>query len=233
MEMARLDLDSLLNVFPTEFLDLTVEEQRVSLQLYRLLAEGQPVSRKRLADALNLSIQDVETIVWRWPGVYDDDGGRIVGYWGLALPEMDHRFEVGGQRLYTWCAWDSLFIPQILQTTARVESRCPETGCTIQLTVGPEGVEYLDPADIVMSFVVPDESKLRQDVIQHFCHYVHFFHSKEAGERWISQHPGVVLLSIEDAFELGRKKNAIQYRGLYDSLSENRACGISHCNGQE
>lgn len=218
MEIARLDRDSLLNVFPTEFLDLTVEDQRVSLQLYRLLAEGQPVSRERLSRAVNLSIHTTDTILRRWPAVYEDDLGRIVGYWGLGLPEMDHRFEVGGQRLYTWCAWDSLFIPQILQTTARVESTCPATGCNIRLTVTPRGVEHLAPAEVVMSFVVPDRSKLRQDVIQHFCHYVYFFSSAKVGEQWVTKHPSTVLLSIEEAFELGRKKNATQYRDLLKSL---------------
>ena len=233
MEIARCDLDDLLHVFPKEFLDLTIEEQRVSLQLYRLLADGQPVSRKQLAETLNLALPAVDAIERRWPGVYEDDAGKIVGYWGLALPEMDHSFEVSGRTLYAWCAWDSLFIPAILQAPAQVKSACPVTGHPIRLTVTPQGVEHLDPAATVMSFVVTDESKLRQDVIQHFCHYVYFFHSAEAGEQWISQHPGTVLLSIEEAFELGRRKNAIQYGNLLDSRSGYRTCTIRNRNGQE
>jgi alkylmercury lyase len=41
---------------------------------------------------------------------------------------MHHRFEINGLTLWTWCAWDSLFIPEILAQTARVASRDPETG---------------------------------------------------------------------------------------------------------
>ena len=40
---------------------------------------------------------------------------------------MSHRFEVAGRTLYTWCAWDSLFLPQILGQEAEVESTCPLT----------------------------------------------------------------------------------------------------------
>ncbi len=38
-------------------------------------------------------------------------------YWGLAIAETKHRLEVDGRALYTWCAWDSLFLPEILQRT--------------------------------------------------------------------------------------------------------------------
>lgn len=218
MESTRLDLGSLLKVFPREFLDLTLEQQKTSLQLYRLLAEGRPVSHDRLARALDLPIQRVETTLRQWPGVYEDDAGSIVGYWGLALSETDHRFEVGGQRLYTWCAWDSLWIPELLQTTARVESTCPATGSKIRLTVTPQGIEQLDQAQAVMSFVAPDSSKVRENPILHFCHYVYFFSSLEIGERWLTEHPGTFLLSMEEAFELGRKKNTVQYKDVLKSI---------------
>jgi alkylmercury lyase len=111
-----------------------------------------------------------------------------------------------------------LFIPQILQTTARVESTCPVTGSKIRLTVTPEGVQQLEPAETVMSFVTPDSSKMREEVILHFCHYVYFFRSAETGAQWITQHPRTFLLSMEEAVELARKKNALQYRDVLESI---------------
>src|ERR1700687_1378397 len=65
---------------------LNLLEQRVSLQLYRLLAEGQPVPRGRLAQRLGISVETVNGILDRWPGIFADSQRRIVGYWGLALP---------------------------------------------------------------------------------------------------------------------------------------------------
>jgi hypothetical protein len=42
------------------------------------------------------------------------------------------------------------------------------------------------------------------DVIERFCHRVLFFASDQTGARWIARHKGATLLSVEQAFELGR-----------------------------
>ncbi len=212
MEKKKTDFQEIISLFPKELLELSTEEQRVSIQLYRLLAEGQPVSTEKLAQTLNISKASVSNILRKWIGVYYDDEGRIVGYWGMALSPMSHRFEVNGKTLYTWCAWDSLFIPEIIKKTARVESICPVTRDQIQLTVTPERVEEIGPASAVMSFVTPQACKIRENVILNFCHYVHFFSSAEAGYKWISENEGTLILSIDEAHYLGRKKNEAQYR---------------------
>jgi alkylmercury lyase len=212
MEKKKPDFQEIINLFPNEFLELSTEEQRVSIQLYRFLAEGQPVSSERLAQTLDIPKDLITNILRQWPGVYYDDEGRVVGYWGLALSPMSHRFEVNGQTLYTWCAWDSLFIPEIIKKTARVESTCPVTGDKIQLTVTPERVEEIHPAGVFMSFVTSQAGKIRENVILSFCHYVHFFSSAEAGYKWISENEGTLILSIDEAHYLGRKKNEAQYR---------------------
>jgi len=152
--------------------------------------------------------------------VFYDDDGRIVGYWGLALTEMAHRFIVNGQTLYTWCAWDSLFIPQILGKPARVESTCPVTGDKIRLTVAPDGVKELDPASAVMSFVRPEAGQIRENVILNFCHFVHFFSSAEAGSQWILEHKGNFILSIDEAYYLAQKKNEVQYKDVLETPAD-------------
>jgi len=174
-------MKELISSFPDEFLRLILKQQKLSVQLYRLLAEGQPVSTERLANDLNFSRDDVNNILNKWPGVYYNEDNYIIGYWGLALPKMSHRFAINGHTLYTWCAWDSLFIPEIINKTAHVESTCPVTGRKIQLTVTTDGIEKLNPASAVMSFVTPESFKIRENVISNFCHYIHFFISSEAG----------------------------------------------------
>jgi hypothetical protein len=49
-----------------------------------------------------------------------------------------------------------------------------------------------------------------------FCHYVHFFRDREAGARWAAQHPGTFLLSLEEAFAVGKRMNAVRYREVED-----------------
>lgn len=201
----------LLGHLPVEFRHLTPVEQRVSLALYRLLADAEPVTPERLAQSVAMPRHEIAEMLRRWPGVYLNDRGGVIGYWGLALHPMAHRFEVNGRTLYTWCAWDSLFLPALLGATARVVSTCPVTRDRITLTVTRDGVTQAVPPGVVLSFPQCDSSRMREDLISNFCHYVFFFSSFEAGGRWVADHPGTVLVSLAEAFELGRQKNAGQY----------------------
>jgi alkylmercury lyase len=154
-----------------------------------------------------------------WHGVFYDAAGKIVGYWGLALREMSHRFRVRGCPLFAWCAWDTLFLPPILGVRAEVESTCPVSGDAIRLIVTPYGVEAVDPASTVISFVTPPQAGIKENVVLNFCHYIHFFRSAEAAASWLEKHSGTRLLTLDEAWALGREKNAAQYGALLDSRS--------------
>ncbi len=193
---------------------LDEKEQRTSVELYRLLAKGEPVSAHRLASAVHLATKEIEDYLDRDLGVFRDDEKRIIGFWGLSLSKTRHRFEVDGRTLYTWCAWDTLFIPEILQKTARVESACPVTGETIRLTVAPNGIEQVEPVGAVMSVVLPERAKMEENVVRHFCHYVYFFASQKAASRWVSENKGTFFVSMDDAFALARKKNTAQFQDV-------------------
>lgn len=127
---------------------------------------------------------------------------------------MAHRFEANGRTLHTWCAWDALCLPALLGDTARVESTCPVTRERISLTVTPARIAEAVPPDVVLSFPSCASSRVRHDVIANFCHYVFFFGPAQAGDRWVRGHPGTFLRSLAEAFELGRLKNASQYRDV-------------------
>ena len=199
VELAEL-ADELARAMP----QLDKRGQRVAVELYRLLAEGEPVPEDRVAKRSGIPRDETTAILGEWPGVYRNEAGEIVGFWGLAQPEFPpHEFEVDGKRLWTWCSWDSLFIPVVLARTARVESVCAATGEKVQATVGPDGVEDVSPARAVISFLRP-QREFDHDVILSFCHHVLFFSSEEAGSRWAAGREHVFLLSLDQGFELGR-----------------------------
>ncbi|GMT49254.1 MAG: alkylmercury (organomercurial) lyase MerB [bacterium] len=200
-------------LFPT-FTKLSLEEQKYSLSLYRILAQGESVSRDMLADTLNISHEKINHFLKDKMGVYYDDHQNIIGYMGLAIPKMTHQFTVNNKTLYTWCAWDSLFIPALLDMTAQVESVCQTTKEPIHISINPDGIANMDPSDAVMSVLIPDigdkgfEESCCKDVISSFCHFVYFFKSHETGLDWInSRKERYALLSIKEAFELGRRFN--------------------------
>ncbi len=83
------------------------------------------------------------------------------------------------------------------------------SGETIRLAVTPERVKEVRPEGAVVSFLRPD-GPLGPDVLEPFCHFVHFFTSRESAECWMAVHPGTFLLSVDDAFELGRLTNHLR-----------------------
>ena len=177
--------------------------RRIAVALYDLLAHGEPVTPAALAARAGVDEAVVTATLNGWPGVFWDDEGRVVGFWGLAIPEMAHRFHAaGGKPIYAWCALDPFLIVPVIGRSARVESKDPVTGETITMTVTPDGVEDVSPSSAVVSFLFPDKP-FDHDVIQRFCHYVLNFVSRESAERWASERDGIVLLPVSEAFEVG------------------------------
>lgn len=184
---------------------LDATEQRIAIGTYRLLAKGEPVSSEAIAHATNNPVGRVEEALNSWPGVYRDDEGRVVGFWGLTTARLEpaYRFLIDGKTSYAWCALDTLFIPALLGKTVGVEATCPVTGERVSLVVDRSGVSDLKPSGAVVSMVIPD-GPFGCDVIESFCRKVLFFASEEAGASWTAKNKGTTLLSVQEAFELGR-----------------------------
>ncbi|MEX2253183.1 MAG: organomercurial lyase [Thermoleophilaceae bacterium] len=192
---------------------LDADGQRLSIALYRLLAEGKPVPPRRLAEEAGVTAKAVNERLDAWPGVYFGEGG-VVGFWGLALEGMPHRLTAGGIELRAWCAWDTLFLPELIGTQAAVESACAVTGEAVTVTVDPpNGVSDVSPETAVLSFLQPDRP-FDADVVMSFCHFVHFFQDSAVAERWTSEQAGTFALSVDDGFEVGRLTNRARFGGV-------------------
>ncbi len=74
------------------------------------------------------------------------------------------------------------------------------------MIVGPTRVAEVSPASTVVSFLTP-ETPFDADVIQNFCHFVHFFGSPETAAQWTAERKKTLLLLVAEAFELGRLTN--------------------------
>jgi alkylmercury lyase len=150
----------------------------------------------------------------------------VLGFGGLAAAQMHHRFEVDGRVLSTWCAWDSLFIPEILRQPARITSPDPESGELVRLVVTPDGIESAEPPNAAVSFALPDAGAFgtsATNMMMKFCHFIFFFSSRLSGERWVAKHPGTFLYSLDEAFLLAKRFNArnfgLQLAGRASSTS--------------
>jgi alkylmercury lyase len=186
---------------------LDTPEQQIAVALIRELGLGAPVSVSQLATAAGLSETQTAQTLERFPGVFRDEEQRIVGFMGLTVIEMGHhRIHLDGQTLSAWCALDTLFLPELLGAAATVTSRSPVSDAEISLTVTPAGPSDVQPPQAVVSLLLP-EGEFGADVIQRFCHFVHFFTSPEDTEAWTAEHPGTFLIGVEDAYRLGQRMN--------------------------
>lgn len=194
----------------------STEEQRVGMGMLRELARGEPVSIAQLAEALDSSVGAAEAFVRGsalTPFVQLAEGDQIQGFMGLSVTRTPHQFTVNGRTLWTWCAYDSLFLPELLGNTARIESPDPETQQPNHLTVSPVRIEAVEPTGMVASMVRPQTwdvasvARIRQSV----CSLTFFHASHTTGERWQAKHPETILLSLDEAFAFGKRSNAHRF----------------------
>ena len=172
-------------------------------QLIRLLVQGRPVAPELLAGRLHRDLDEVRSILRAHPELEYDAQGHLVGS-GLTLVPTAHRLQVGQRTLFAWCAFDTLTYPVELHLSAQVTSRCPVTGSSIHLTVTPEQVRDLDPAEAQVSLVVDVAAGCPHNVREDVCNYGHFFASREAAFQWQAAHHEVVILSVEEAYQVSK-----------------------------
>jgi alkylmercury lyase len=183
-----------------------VSAQRPELagQLLWILAEGHPVSPEQIAGVLDVSREEAIHMLRESPGVELDDEDKVTGCFGLSLAPTPHHFRLGDHELFTWCALDALFLPIVLNRSARVESSCAVTGERILVAVSPDAIQRVEPASAVLAIVVPEASEVCCDVRNAFCHKVHFFSSSETASQWVAKHKGATILTVNEAYRLGQ-----------------------------
>jgi alkylmercury lyase len=165
--------------------------------LLRLLAEGRPVERERIAAATGRTAAEVDELLAGPPTPELDGRGRLVGL-GLTLVPTPHRFVGADRVLYTWCASDALIFPAVIGQPALVESVCPATRRPIRVEVHPDRLGTSNPGGVVVSRDLPATAiaNLRTAA----CAHGHFFASAAAAALWQDAHPHGQIRSLAEEF---------------------------------
>ena len=192
---------------PPEF---GADNSRLLIKTWRKLAQGKPITKAevvQIAQDLGIPLEKADEFL---RGLTERDADdNIVGLMGLSLnPDWAHRFNINGNSLRTWCAWDTLFLPALLDASTEVVSESPVSGGTVRLTVTPEGVTSANPVSAVVSMATIDPKAHDVSSIEgiwgNFCHQVYFFPTREEADEWAEGKSNIAILTVEEAFEVGR-----------------------------
>ena len=192
-----------LDTIAAHFLEpLARSQEDLSHTILDQVARGKPLEKTALAAALHLSQEELEQRLLRLPDLEFDQQGSIVG-WGVTLVPTRHRFQIHGQDLFTWCAFDTVLYPPLLRAEAQVQSICPVTGRSISFVATPDGsVKNLIQDSCVLSLIIPTEQRHYGRV--GFCERSLFFWEEQAASSFLTAHPEAILLSIEEAAYVGK-----------------------------
>lgn len=191
--------------------DFSETEARLIQAIYPNLAEGLPLTLEGVSEDSGFPLRTIEKSfrLMRRAGADFDDEGNLIGN-ALTLRPTPHKFSVDGTQLYAWCALDTLFLPGLVGRPARVESPCPATGGPVRLTIAPDRIIRVDPAEAVVSVAVPgisaacaaDQGKGRDGPA---CQSMNFYVSREAAEGHLGPDSDLRILGVERAWKLAQK----------------------------
>jgi alkylmercury lyase len=189
------------------------EMQRLSVALYRLLGRGAPASRARLGAACGLSQERVQHLLHELTpsAVVLDERDAVIAFGGLSLVPTHHQFVLEGSKLYTWCVFDALFLPQILRKPAILVTRCPGSGAELTVELTPGGVHAARPSGCVMSTVAPETQACCDNLRASFCDHVNLFKDEQTFTAWARGRGDVGCLSLDDAVIFAHRRNALRY----------------------
>lgn len=185
---------------PREMIEL---DMRVTFQTIQALAEGHPLSAEQLAEMWQMPIEQVRSILKQGAGKGSaelDSNGNLIGAVLTTVP-TNHRILLNGHTMYAWCSYDAIYIPGILGKSAEIESTDPITGQNIRLSVAPDGVTEYHPSGTVVSVVAGDAISSTGPNSPR-CSQMLFFASRESADIWARDRSGVVILSVEEVYQL-------------------------------
>ncbi len=203
MSAGRVDLRKLLSEL-TGYAPLSADASELVRAGQRALAAGNPVAWEQLARVSGLPPESIRACLEAYPGLARFDGlQRLVGLFGLSVQPTGFRVTSDLGTAFTWCAWDTLFIPRVIGRPMGVTSHCPVTGTPVALRVSADGIEAADPEGLLVSFLVsrqPDACGISGCC----CPHVHFLAGAAAARQWRSSQPAGIILTLDEAWHLGR-----------------------------
>lgn len=165
---------------------------------FEQIAEGRSVTIESAGRGLNRPAEEARkqaTFLVRRGLLTVDDSGSIIGALGLTTEPTQYRLLLNGRALFTWCALDAVGIPAALGADAIVQTTIEGRPFEVRLQRGR--LAAASRRDVRISLPDPQmDVSIRQSV----CPEIRFHLESHA-----PQHPGVALLSLDEAMDSARR----------------------------
>ncbi len=92
--------------------------------------------------------------------------------------------------------------PIFHKTSAIIESPDPISGQKVRLIGTPEGARGIEPSTAVVSWVPGIQNW--ENIRDRFCNFTNFFTSVETASQYVSKHPGLIIVPVDEVFQLGK-----------------------------
>ena len=129
MAIATIDIDALAQKMKRAGVpaDYGLDNSKVLSRIWKEIAKGKPVTPAQTDKIIGeLKVPKAAADEFLKKMAEFDEQGNIIGILGLSQGKTwAHKFIVNGNELRTWCAWDTLFMAQVLGVTANVISESP------------------------------------------------------------------------------------------------------------
>ena len=185
------------------------DRSRLFARVTHALAQGRPISCEQTAQIiaeLGIAPGEARRFLEEW--TERDSEGNIVGM-GLTLNQTPHQIAVNGERLWAWCAEDTLFYPPVLDQSASIESTSPVSGEPIRVRLSPTRLEAVSPAAAVLTLplVEPHEADMSSvgAIWSTFCHHSFYFPSPAEAEQWAAGRKDIEIVPVAEGFAIGRQ----------------------------
>ena len=193
----------------------TPELQGLGVGLLRLLGRGAPVTREQLGVTFGLPTGHIDKLLSEFAptNFRFNEHGKIIAFGGLSLIPTHHHFHIDGAKLYTWCVFDALFLPEILGKPATLTTRCPESGVELIVEIAPGELRSVPSSGCVMSIVAPDSDACCVNLRSAFCDHVNLFKDEGTFIAWARGRPAAAAacITLGEAQIFARQRNAVRY----------------------
>lgn len=187
--------------------NLKKEERQISKFLYQKLALGRSVTIETIANELKNSIQHIQDHLKQMAYVEYNKASEISAYRGVTLTQTNHYVSHNNSKVYTWCAFDTLFLADLLVKPVSISSNCPTCCKAIAFTVTDRDLTSLEDTDIVMSFIIPNKIDYCEDLQNTFCCKVHFFCNDQCGSDWKNLSAKIGFFGLAESLVIAQERN--------------------------